>query len=153
MGGPYKQVRCNEWPSQGSTDQNRSINFEKSKTDSDQTILRNFGSTRARTQYILENSDQLGQGLNICFINIPKIVPVRIRPTDLPQIHHRLFVCHRKKVCGMNHRLKNRQPQIYHRIFVCDRQKVCGKFCGKSVTGFQPVVDLDTSVFELKSHK
>ena len=45
----------------------------------------------------------------------------------------------------MNHRLKNRQPQIYHRIFIYDRQKVCGKIYGKSIIGFGPMADLDTS--------
>ena len=64
---------------------------------------------------------------------------------DQPQIYHRLFVYHRKKICGMNHRLKNRQPQIYHRIFIYDRQKVCGKIYGKSIIGFGPMADLDTS--------
>ena len=49
------------------------------------------------------------------------------------------------RICGMNHRLNNRQPQIYHRIFIYDRQKVCGKIYGKSIIGFGPMADLDTS--------
>ena len=58
------------------------------------------------------------------------------------------FSCDRGKICGrsvVSQKLATTDlPQTIH----LSQKKICGRFCGKSVIGILPVVDLPTSAHE-----